>query len=434
MAGAAPAVAAAILARPLFAPSRRPPAPETAAAAPPAPLPRVAGIMIDGPRRSVIFAGTDGSRPLVVGLGAEVAGFRVTAIEPGAVTVSGAQGGAHPAAKLRLASGPRPGRTGAAQPAGADRRAGLARDQFGERAAGSERVAAVTGPARAAGHTMRGCALLLSILLAGCETVVTPPALLALPEPLGTAAAAARLNGAIGTTDASPAAQVSIGRSQTVALPGQAANEAGDITLNFVDTDIREVVAQVLGTILRVNYTMDPAIRGTATLRTVQPVSRSQALAALNAVLGQNGATISQSGAQSGGLYRVVPAAASTAGLAGGPGVAGGTVVPLRYASAEELAKLLQPYAGTAGKVLADPGRNALIVAGDAATRDALLGLIRAFDIGRAGRAVVRVAGRSPRAGPRTRRPRCRTRSAPVAAGRWPAWCGWCRWSGSTRC
>src|SRR3712207_7236201 len=52
----------------------------------------------------------------------------------------------------------------------------------------------------------------------------------------------------------------------------------------------------------------------------------------------------------SGGVYRVMPqAAAATA-----PGIAaadvafaaGSRVVPLRYASAEELAKVLQPFAG----------------------------------------------------------------------------------------
>ncbi len=223
-------------------------------------------------------------------------------------------------------------------------------------------------------------AALLAMLLAGCDRAETP-VLQALPELGGTVSTATpRINGPVGSTDAGPGPQVSIGLGRSLALPAGAPGlVGGDISLNFADTDIREVVAQVLGTILRVNYTMDPAVRGTATLRTTTPIARSQVLPALNAVLAQNGATLTQSG----GLYRVVPAAAAAAapGLAGGGDVSGGSVIPLRYASAEDLAKLLQPYAGAGGKVVADPGRNALLVSGDPATREALFALVQAFDI-----------------------------------------------------
>ncbi len=230
-----------------------------------------------------------------------------------------------------------------------------------------------------AGPLLAG-AVLAGAALAGCDRAETP-VLQALPE-LGAAISTAtpRINGPVGSTDAAPGPQISIGRGQSLALPaGAPGATGGDISLNFADTDIREVVAQVLGTILQVNYTMDPAVRGTATLRTVTPIARAQVLPALNAVLAQNGATLTQSG----GLYRVVPAATAAAapGLAGGGDVSGGGVIPLRYASAEDLAKLLQPYAGVGGKVVADPGRNALLVSGDPATREALFALVQAFDI-----------------------------------------------------
>lgn len=80
-----------VLGRPLFAPNRRP----AAGAAPgvvATSLPRVAGIMVNGGGRSVIFAAADGGRPLVVGEGAEVSGFRVQSIELGQVTVVGRDG------------------------------------------------------------------------------------------------------------------------------------------------------------------------------------------------------------------------------------------------------------------------------------------------------------------------------------------------------
>ena len=60
---------------------------------------------------------------------------------------------------------------------------------------------------------------------------------------------------------------------------------------------------------------------------------------------------------------------------------AGSRVVALRYAAAEDLAKVLQPFAGPGGRVAADPGRNALFLGGDPAARDALAQLAATFDV-----------------------------------------------------
>ncbi len=226
-------------------------------------------------------------------------------------------------------------------------------------------------------------ALLPPLALLGCETQ-QPPVLASLPPVSGEAGQAApRVSGPIGKADTGGTALVTYGTVRPSAAAraeaaGSAGPEAGDVSLDFVDTDLREIVAQVLGTVLKVNYTIDPAVRGTATLRTVNPVPRSRVLAALQAVLAQNNATVFESG----GLYRVAPAANAAASPgAGGPGIAGSAVVPLRYASADDLAKVLQPYAGATGRVSPDTGRNALLISGDPTTREALLNLVHAFDI-----------------------------------------------------
>jgi general secretion pathway protein D len=145
--------------------------------------------------------------------------------------------------------------------------------------------------------------------------------------------------------------------------------------LDFADTDIREVSTQILGNILKLNYTIDPAVHGAATLRTVTPLARSQLLPVLQSLLAQNGAAL----VQSGGLYRVVPAAQAAAAL-GTDGTAGSIVVPLHYAAAEDLAKVLQPYVGEGGKIVADPGHNALLIGGEPQARESLQGLVQAFD------------------------------------------------------
>ncbi len=217
-----------------------------------------------------------------------------------------------------------------------------------------------------------------AVMLPGCNR---PPqtAIPALSELPGVPVSAApRINGNVGTPKASPPPQIAYGTPAAGIQPGAAPQTGGpgDITLDFADTDIREVVAQILGTILKVNFTIDPAVRGTATFRTVQPINRAQALATLQSLLAESGAAL----VQSGNLYRVVPAA-QAADAAGSATTAGSVIIPLRYASAEELAKVLQPFVGAGGKVVADLGRNALVVAGDPQSRDSLIGLVQAFDV-----------------------------------------------------
>ncbi len=224
------------------------------------------------------------------------------------------------------------------------------------------------------------------LLLAGCVST-EPPLLQPLPgTSQAAAAAAARQSGTVGAAGKTPPALYSIAPEQRAQagngsglVVSASAEKSGDISLDFVDTDIRAVVEQILGGVLHANYSIDPAVRGTATLHTERPLTRAQALAALQSLLAQNGAALVQNGA----LYRVVPqaAAAASPGLAGGSGAAGSTVAPLQYASAEELAKVLQPFVGAGGRIVAAPGRNALVIGGDPESRQSLRNLVEAFDI-----------------------------------------------------
>jgi general secretion pathway protein D len=228
---------------------------------------------------------------------------------------------------------------------------------------------ALLATAALAGCTLSGCAERPGLM----PIAQTPNAL---PS---TDTAAFRLNGAVGTPNAAPPAQIAYGTPTQLQLGGGASQPPGpgDVSLNFADTDLREVVAQILGNILRVNYTIDPAVHGTATLHTVTPLARSQLLPTLQALLAQNGATLLQAG----GIYRVVPAAAANSpGMAGGSDSAGGEVLPLRYASAVELAGVLQPFVGNGARIVPDPASNALLISGDPADRAALTGLVQAFD------------------------------------------------------
>ena len=50
-------------------------------------------------------------------------------------------------------------------------------------------------------------------------------------------------------------------------------SEAGDISLNYVDTDVREIARLILGEILKVNYSVDPGFQGMVTIQTARAPS-----------------------------------------------------------------------------------------------------------------------------------------------------------------
>src|SRR5690606_23843625 len=52
----------------------------------------------------------------------------------------------------------------------------------------------------------------------------------------------------------------------------------GNVTLNFVDTEIAEVLRAVLGDMLKLNYVLDPRIKGQITLKTNRPIRRADVL------------------------------------------------------------------------------------------------------------------------------------------------------------
>jgi general secretion pathway protein D len=228
---------------------------------------------------------------------------------------------------------------------------------------------------------MRLAAWLAALLiLSGCAKPVPPPVLTPLPgQADGTGAVTPRINGAVGSMTPAPTALVSYGVPPVNNVPSGEAEvtAAGNISLDFADTDIREVCAEILGNILKVNYTIDPAVHGTASLKTVHPLTRAQLLPTLQTLLAGNGAAL----VLSGDIYRVVPSVTAKSAVGGSNGIAGSVVVPLHYVAADTLAKVLTPYVGASGMITPEPASNALIVSGDPDTRDALISLIESFDI-----------------------------------------------------
>jgi hypothetical protein len=83
---------AAALARPLFAPSRRPAAQPAVASAAPAGPPRLTGVIVTPAGRSALFVTAAGGKPQPVTEGQRIGPYRVKSIQPGSVVVDGPRG------------------------------------------------------------------------------------------------------------------------------------------------------------------------------------------------------------------------------------------------------------------------------------------------------------------------------------------------------
>ncbi len=240
----------------------------------------------------------------------------------------------------------------------------------------------------------------LPLLLAACQTPAPtlPPAPQATTRGDGAispvlADAAARAQAPAGT--AGDKAQIHRGTGVVVrgqqpggTLPaGPPAQPAGGgVILNFEGADLREVIRNILGDILNENYTIDPNVGGTVTIRTSSGIPREALSATLETLLRANGATM----VKSGGLVMVVPQATtargnvtpqlgnSTRALPPGYSV---QIVPLRYIGVHEMLRLLEPFAKDAQAVRPDELRNLLILAGTERELKHLMDTIDMFDI-----------------------------------------------------
>jgi len=159
-------------------------------------------------------------------------------------------------------------------------------------------------------------------------------------------------------------------------------NEPADITLNFVNADIKDVAKTILGDYLKLNYEIGAGVQGTITIQTSQPLTRSQVLPVLEQALRLNDMAL----VVTNGVYKILPLAAASKQT--GPARAAGEnaagygieVVPVRYISAAEMAKLLEPLAPTQGIIHVDSTHNVLIVEGTAEERQTVIDDVALFD------------------------------------------------------
>ncbi len=175
----------------------------------------------------------------------------------------------------------------------------------------------------------------------------------------------------------SPEAETALSR------PAARSRASGDtFELNFENVAIASVAKAVLGDILGVGYTIDSKVLGSVSMSSARPVPKSDVLFALENALRTAGVALIRDDT----VYRLVPQADAV-----GEGPAddserteagyGISIVPLQYASAQMLLKLVENFGTKAGMLRADTGRNLILVQGTGSERHNAVSLLLSFDV-----------------------------------------------------
>ena len=158
----------------------------------------------------------------------------------------------------------------------------------------------------------------------------------------------------------------------------------GDVTLNFNDTDIAEVIQVILGDLLKADYLVEPTVAGSVTLQTSSPLARDALLPTLEMLLRMNGAAL----VRENGRFQIVPREQALRGLISPqlgdssqplPSQFSVRIVPLKFIGASEMQTILEPFALPGSIVRVDARRNLLIVAGTSHELARLLETIEIF-------------------------------------------------------
>ena len=242
--------------------------------------------------------------------------------------------------------------------------------------------------------------VLVACLLASCATMDSEQATTDVASPQQSAAPASKAfvdASAALSTSASALADVNAGEQRAdptlyrgndaqwrmPALPEPVKFIGDDVSLNFEQAPLSEVMHAIMGDILQLDYVVDRPVQGQVTLRTRTPIPRGELLEVLESLLKANNALLIKG---SDGRYlvtgsqgsRLSPEISNPASSDAGFST---IIVPLRYISATNMAEILQPVAEERSFVLVDNRRNILMLAGTRDQLDGWLDIVTTFDV-----------------------------------------------------
>jgi general secretion pathway protein D len=237
--------------------------------------------------------------------------------------------------------------------------------------------------------------LLIVLLLAGCASIGTTPVRptstgktiksATAPLPTDKPVLGAEITANPGITDLEIYAGTGEFINEEAARVGPPpVSEDGEIVLNFEGESIQSVVHTILGEVLQETFVIAPGVGGEVTFSTSKPVTREQLMPILELLLRWNGATL----VYTEGRYHVLPVSDAIKGHlhpeVGSAERARGyevRAVPLKYISAIQMEKILQPYVRDGAIVQVDSFRSMIFLAGTPEELRNYLRTVEIFDV-----------------------------------------------------
>jgi len=160
----------------------------------------------------------------------------------------------------------------------------------------------------------------------------------------------------------------------------------GVVSFRLENADMQQFIGLVAGE-LKLNYIVDPAVKGAVTINTAGELRREDLFPILQSVLKINGATA----VRTGNFYRIIPSAqAAKSPLAVFKDSTGAglpqddrmvmEIIPLRFVFASDMAKVLTPFLTDSGVVAVHDAGNVLILVDTSLNAKRLMEIIEQFD------------------------------------------------------
>lgn len=154
----------------------------------------------------------------------------------------------------------------------------------------------------------------------------------------------------------------------------------GMVSLNFNRADLVEII-HIIAQQLRLTYTIDPAVQGTVTINSAEPLRSEDLLPIFHQLLRMNGAVA----VRTGNLYHIMP-------IKDGKGLARPVgqnredsfalqIIPVRFFSVAEMKKVLTPFLQPGAEIIDNPRGNFLVVMDLPSNIQRLMEIADLFDV-----------------------------------------------------
>ena len=169
-------------------------------------------------------------------------------------------------------------------------------------------------------------------------------------------------------------------------VPAEAQGTPSNVKLQLFQADLNQVI-NIIGNELKINYVVDPKVKGVATISTMGEVKREDLIPLLETILKLNGAAI----VKTANFYQIVPRTDvkqlpvpirtdSQPDARAGDADRIMQVLPMHFVSAKDMSKVLEPYLSESGSMVVHEGGNILIITETAINLKRLLELVSIFD------------------------------------------------------